>query len=164
MTVKIGRTFRIASITEPRSVSARTRISSLAIPNRRARILICAADSSPDTYRTVPFVASAADACMRSELFPMPGSPPSSTHDPCTIPPPSTRSNSPMPVTIRSSASAGTSPSAIGARGARARPRPFGAATIRSSTSVFHPSHDGHRPTHFGDWKPHCWQMKADFG
>ena len=48
-TAKIGRTRRIASITEPRSVSARTRIPSLAMPNRRARILICAADSSPDT-------------------------------------------------------------------------------------------------------------------
>jgi len=62
-------------MTEPRSVSARTRMPSLAMPNRRARILICAADSSPETYKTVPFAANAADACISRELFPMPGSP-----------------------------------------------------------------------------------------
>ena len=42
-----------------------------------------------------------AAACSSSVDLPMPGSPPSSTSDPGTTPPPSTRSNSPMPVERR---------------------------------------------------------------
>src|SRR5437868_800678 len=37
---------------------------------------------------------------------------------------------------------------------ARASP----AAPTRSSTNVLHCWHDGHRPIHFGDVAPHCWQ------
>jgi hypothetical protein len=29
---------------------------------------------------------------------------------------------------------------------------------ITVSTSVFHASHDGHCPDHFGELAPHCWQ------
>src|SRR3989442_12884185 len=66
---------------------------------------------------------------------------------------------------MRVSASAGTSFSAIGARGARVTaPRPLGGATTRSSTSVFQPSHEGQRPTHFGDCAPQFWQTKAVLG
>jgi len=31
-----------------------------------------------------------------------------------------------------------------------------GAATV--STRLFHASHDGHCPAHFGEAPPHCWQ------
>ena len=53
--------------------------------------------------------------------LPMPGAPPSSTSDPGTKPPPSTRSSSPMPVPSRSTAGASTSASGTG-RSAFARP------------------------------------------
>jgi hypothetical protein len=43
-----------------------------------------------------------AAACSSSVDFPIPGSPPSSISEPGTTPPPSTRSNSPMPVDRRS--------------------------------------------------------------
>ena len=56
-----------------------------------------------------------------------------------------------MPVEMRSSASEDTASSAMGSRGARAGPRPFGAATTRSSTSVFQPWQFGQRPIHFGN-------------
>src|SRR5256885_16263867 len=69
-----------------------------------------------------------------------------------------------MPVGMRVSASAGTSFSAIGARGARRTPPPFGGATTRSSASVFQPSHAGQRPTHFGDCAPQFWQTNAVLG
>ena len=45
---------------------------------------------------------SCAAACSSSVDLPMPGSPPSSTSEPGTMPPPSTRSNSPMPLGMRS--------------------------------------------------------------
>src|SRR5687768_9913135 len=97
---------------------------------------------------------------MRSELLPIPGSPPSRTSEPRTMPPPRTRSNSPIPVGIRCSASAGTSFRATAARGARETPPALGGATTRSSTSVFQLEQDGHRPIHLGAWKPQLWQTK----
>ena len=45
--------------------------------------------------------AMLAAACNSSVDLPMPGSPPSSTIEPGTMPPPSTRSSSPMPVDSR---------------------------------------------------------------
>jgi hypothetical protein len=47
------------------------------------------------------------------------------------------------------------------ATGARLLARPAvdaGARVATVSTSVFHASHDGHCPDHFGDSVPHCWQ------
>ena len=106
--------------------------------------------------------------------LPIPGEPPSSTSEPGTRPPPSTRSSSPIPVDIRFTGAAPTSPSGIGtglgetrrrrtpAPPARAR-RPARAPCARvdarrSSTSVFHSPHSGHWPCHWADWKPHCEQ------
>ncbi len=70
-----------------------------------------AGDSSPHTYKTLDSrSARAAAACSSRVDLPMPGSPPMSTSDPWTSPPPSTRSNSETPVASRSSAAASTSP------------------------------------------------------
>src|SRR5690606_22698149 len=94
----------------------------------------------------------------------MPGSPPSSTSDPGTMPPPSTRSNSLMPVVSRSASTTSTSaysvarwPPGAGAalRALTAAPAPTG-----SSTSEFHAPQSGQRPSHFGDWKPQDWHEK----
>src|SRR5262249_43790611 len=56
--------------------------------------------SSPERYATgAPVPDSLAAASSRSVDLPMPGSPPTSTAEPGTRPPPSTRSSSAMPVT-----------------------------------------------------------------
>src|SRR5450759_2860165 len=70
--------------------------------------------------------------------LPMPGEPPSSTSEPGTRPPPSTRSSSPMPVDIRSTGAAPTSLSLRGApAGAPRRLREVGAAPVeRMSTGI----------------------------
>src|ERR1019366_3150394 len=103
--------------------------------------------------------------------LPIPGDPPSSTSEPGTNPPPSTRSSSPIPVDIRFTAEAPTSCSGIGpilgAPGRPAPPRGLPAADPRaraparggvfkdSATSVFQASQPGHCPCHLADWKPH---------
>src|SRR5207245_2527910 len=57
--------------------------------NRSARSRIWSGDSSPDTYSAgTPACSSRAAHCSRSVDFPIPGSPPTSTTDPGTIPPP----------------------------------------------------------------------------
>jgi hypothetical protein len=53
--------------------------------------------------------ATCAAACSSSVDLPMPGSPPRSTSDPRTIPPPSTRSSSPLPLEMRVAAVVSTS-------------------------------------------------------
>src|SRR5215475_3693642 len=93
----------------------------------------------------------------------MPGSPPSSTSDPGTTPPPRTRSSSPMPVCRRSSASPSTSTSFTG----RAEPPEAphagrrSSAGAASSTSVFQPLQSGQRPSHLAAWNPQDWQVKC---
>lgn len=83
---------------------------SLVTPSRRARILICRTDSSPEIYSTrAPFCAKCSEACSSSVDLPMPGSPPTSISEPSTTPPPSTRSSSPMPVVARALVSSGIS-------------------------------------------------------
>ena len=73
----------------------------------------------------------------------MPGSPPSSTSDPGTMPPPSTRSNSSMPVDSRSACADSTSLYSLRACSARRAARsgwpwpPAPASAARSSTSEF---------------------------
>ena len=85
--------------------------------------------------------------------LPMPGDPPSSTSEPGTSPPPSTRSSSPMPVSSRACFSAATSASRVGrpaaARGAAARPFATGLPRV-SSVSVFHSLQPGHCPIQRG--------------
>jgi hypothetical protein len=92
---------------------------------------------------------SAPHACSASVDFPMPGSPPRSTIDPCTRPPPRTRSSSPTPVERRIALDAVTVARDCGApeRGAAA---PGRAPARTSSTSVPHPSHPGHCPSQRG--------------
>src|SRR3954470_9020169 len=98
----------------------------------------------------------------------MPGAPPISTSDPGTSPPPSTRSNSPMPVLNRSTLGDSTWPSGIGFR-ARPAGRPLAArdaAARFSSAIVFHSPQPGQRPCHLGLSCPHELQAKtvADLG
>ena len=143
-------------------------------PNPAARSLTCSADSSPLTYSVLcPPRKRFASAMLVSVDFPIPGDPPSSTSDPGTRPPPSTRSSSPIPVDIRCS---GPAPTSLKGRGTAAaarrappgrepppagRPRPAGAPAplaTGSSTSEFHAPHSGQRPCHCADWWPHCEQ------
>ena len=68
-------------------------------PNLWALIFIWDCDSSPDMYNTfLSEQATFLDTCIRSVDFPIPGSPPTKTKEPLTIPPPNTLSNSSIPV------------------------------------------------------------------
>ncbi len=97
--------------------------------------------------------------------MPTPGSPESRTTAPATIPPPSTRSNSAMPVGRCSAVPAEISVMgraarvAVGARGAGIRPPPASA-----STTVFHCWHSPQRPTHFALVQPHSAHRKVAVG
>src|SRR5262249_27306183 len=101
----------------------------------------------------------------------MPGSPPSSTSEPGTTPPPSTRSNSPMPDERRTAFAVSTSAYSFAAvdvlncvyRLFAAVPGATSGAA-RSSTNEFHAPHSTHFPIHFGDWAPHSWQTKTTLG
>ncbi len=106
----------------------------------------------------MPAAPIAPSACSSSELLPTPGSPPTSTSDPGTSPPPSTRSSSPSPVGMRAARSVGTSDSGRTSALITACLRP-GAARTTSSTSVFHSPHSVHRPIHFGLWWPQDEQV-----
>src|SRR3954452_9837729 len=76
----------------------------------------------------------------------MPGSPPSSVTEPGTTPPPSTRSSSDTPVERVDQAS--TSTSVIGTAGDSGAPTAGADASRRSSSRVFQPPQEGHRPAH----------------
>src|SRR5271154_4541967 len=94
--------------------------------------------------------------------LPMPGSPPISSAEPGTNPPPVTRSNSAMPVTRRGggassdlrSSSANLRPLVL-----RAAPLPMGAA-LPSSVMVFQPPQASHLPDHLDETAPQDWQTK----
>ena len=100
MTQTSGRSARSVARTVSRSVSASTGTSSappVAGVSRSARRRICAADSSPETYSVRrPAAARLPSAMFVSVDLPIPGEPPSSTSEPGTRPPPSTRSSSPI--------------------------------------------------------------------
>src|SRR5262249_23465767 len=132
-------------------------------PSRSARRRTCSGDSSPATYRTTrPCRASALHACSVSVDLPIPGSPPTRVTEPCTIPPPSTRSSSPIPVDCRMQRCAGPAVRGEGGLAAllfaaeRAR-----ASATSSSTREPHVEHEGHCPSQRGEACPHCWQVKA---
>ena len=83
--------------------------------------------------------------------LPIPGDPPSSTSDPGTIPPPSTRSSSPIPVDSRGTGAVSTSASGRGRAAAARRPEAEATAVgAASSTIVFHSLHPGHCPCQRG--------------
>ena len=95
--------------------------------------------------------------------MPIPGSPPTSTREPATMPSPSTRSNSPNPVVILSCSSILISDSSAGFAGSALSPdwlirllRPLVPALPEdgargSSTMVFQDLQPGHCPIHFDD-------------
>ena len=94
----------------------------------------------------------------------MPGAPLTSTREPRTAPPPSTRSSSPSPVVKRSSSLLWISSSRLGA-GARMllRTAAFGenAAGGVYSCKVFHIPQAGQRPCHLGVSFPQLEQRKT---
>src|SRR3954463_1886435 len=99
---------------------------------------------------------------MSSVDLPMPGSPPTSSTEPRTKPPPVTRSSSVIPDERRGSSGV------LGARGPSARVRPLGFERIdtgtlpvaSSSASVFHSPQDSHLPCQRLYAAPQFWQTK----
>src|SRR6476659_749366 len=102
----------------------------------------------------------------------MPGSPPTSTTEPGTSPPPSTRSNSPMLVVSRDSSETVTSLSAVIAGGSILPAQPLrrlcatpafsgSAASIAISLSVFQRPQSVHCPCHLLCSEPHSAQTYA---
>ncbi len=135
---------------------------------RTARPATCASDSSPVTYSAGKLADIFASACNSRVDLPMPGSPPTSTTAPSTSPPPSTRSNSPMPVLTRASSLWRTSLSAVifGASALPAQPlrRVAGGPAAASSAiwvSVFQALHSPHCPCHLLNSAPHSLQTYA---
>src|SRR5947207_7312100 len=137
---------------------------------RSARSRTWSGDSSPDTYNVrMPACSRRAAHCSSSVDFPMPGSPPTSTTDPGTMPPPSTKSNSRRPVCHRSTP--GPPPRADRRTGGRAdassdrltaRPPDRHSVPTASSTRVFHAPHASHRPAHFGCSAPQSVQRNTE--
>ena len=75
------------------------------------------------------------------------------TSDPATRPPPNTRSNSEMPVRVRSSTAAVISVKGVGPQ--QESPERDGSLRVTaSSTRVFQPAQSGHFPSHLADWYP----------
>src|SRR6266566_7995365 len=109
---------------------------------------------------------SRAAHCSSSVDFPMPGSPPTSTTDPGTMPPPKTKSNSRRPVCHRRTPA--PSPRADRRTGGRADGELAGRCArppvlpTGSSTSEFHAPHASHRPPHLGWSAPHSVHRKTD--
>ena len=147
--------------TSPRAVSASTSRSSPATRSRWARSFSCRTDSSPETYSTLPAAVRLPQSWSIRVDFPMPGAPPTSTREPFTAPPPSTRSSSPMPVEKRISSASSISGRATG-RGPgpiRTSGRPaFPLGALSPSTMVFQAPQAGHFPAHLGVSLPHWVQ------
>ncbi len=147
----------IADETAKRSVSHNMYRLLSKLPSLSALIFICLGDSSPDTYSILcPSADNFLHICRRRVDLPMPGSPPTSTSEPATMPPPRTLSSSPMPVAVLSSSPALTSLSLAGTLRAIPGRAPFtlsgryfaaGGASVNES----HSWHTGHWPSHFGD-------------
>ena len=123
--------------------------------SRSARMATCSPDSSPEIYSTLAPCASRSAICKNSVDLPMPGSPPASTTLPATMPPPSTRSSSPMPVFLLGAFVPAISRSCTDLPGAAPdAPEPMalrcaGAASAgRCSSSVFQLPQFGHLPIH----------------
>src|SRR5260221_8314234 len=90
----------------------------------------------------------------------MPGSPPTSTTEPRTSPPPSTRSKLVRLVEMRGARSPSISLIGTGATAAFSDARP---PAVRGSSSAyeFQALHSGHRPSHLFAWLPHSRQEKT---
>src|SRR5450830_1549316 len=123
----------------------------------------CCCDSSPVTYSAGMRVARLHRVCRRMVDLPMPGSPPISTTEPSTRPPPSTRSSSPDAVEKRGISSTLTSARVLICACCPAQPvRPLGGAAPPLSTivsvRVFQAPHSPHWPAHLGKVAPHSVQ------
>src|SRR2546426_6039428 len=144
-------------------VSPSPRTAPASTVNRSARSRIWSGDSSPDTYSAgTPACSSRAAHCSRSVDLPIPGSPPTSTTEPGTMPPPRTKSNSPRPVRQRSLPTVGRLESWTGTAVSF---QPSNRSTFfptGSSTSEFHAPQLSQRPPHFGWSAPHSVQRKTD--
>src|SRR6267378_4092107 len=134
--------------------------------SRSARRRSWSGDSSPETYSVeTPWRSSLAAHCISSVDLPIPGSPPTSTTEPGTMPPPSTKSNSARPVFQRASADCFRSVRRIGGwpvgtpLTAEALNRPSA-----SSTRLFHAPQLSQRPPHLGWSAPHSVQRKTERG
>src|SRR5256884_6740415 len=114
----------------------------------------------------MPACSRRAAHCSSSVDFPMPGSPPTSTTDPGTMPPPSTKSNSRRPVCQRVNVPPPTADRRTGGLpdGAAcflsARPP---ARPTASSTSVFHVPQESQRPAHFRCSAPQSAQRNTEY-
>src|SRR5438045_3990325 len=112
----------------------------------------------------MPWFSSRAAACMSSVDLPIPGSPPTRTTDPGTMPPPRTKSNSARPVFQRSRADGFRSVRRIGGwpvetpLTAEPPDRP-----TASSTSAFHAPQASHLPPHLGWSAPHSVQRNTEW-
>src|SRR5690606_23363151 len=104
--------------------------------------------------------------CSRMVDLPMPGSPPISTTEPLTRPPPSTRSSSEEPLGWRGISSVETSarvrtwaisPAQLALRPPPPLP-PTGEVSITVSTRVFQALHSLHCPAHLVKVAPHSVQ------
>src|SRR5215210_2636452 len=159
-TTALGRSSRMVPSITSTSVSESTLKPRPSTPSLRALRATCLGDSSPETMRQPS--PRCPMTCKSSVLLPTPGSPPTRTMEPGTIPPPSTRFSSPTPVSILPPPSTtGTSLRAIVFPGAlafclvalSAKPTTF-LASRTSSTKVLHSPQSGQRPSHFGAWCP----------
>ena len=96
--------------------------------------------------------------------LPIPGSPPISTTDPATRPPPSTRSSSDEPLGCRGISSVVTSASVLTDACCpvqlllREGLPPVGVVSTTVSTMLFHAWHSGHWPAHLEKVAPHSVQ------
>ena len=118
----------------------------------------CCWDSSPVTYSAGMLWARRHRVCSNMVDLPMPGSPPISTTEPLTRPPPSTRSSSEEPLGWRGVSSVETSarvltwaisPAQLLLRELLPLPLPpTGVVSITVSTRVFQAWHSPHCPDH----------------
>ena len=151
------------SSTSPSRVSDNTNRFSLSTCSRSARSFSCRVDSSPDTYSTLANCPSCWQICSIRVDLPMPGAPPTSTSEPFTAPPPSTRSSSPIPVEKRISSSVCISvmrDTFTGVLGRDIFPLLAGRSAA-CSTMEFHAPHTVQRPDHLGLSLPHSVQKNT---
>ena len=154
----------------PTPVSAMTRIAVAGGPVAEAEALARRRTWPPTPRRWRrgpvphrPGAAMPAAACSSRVDLPMPGSPPSSTSEPATRPPPRTRSSSPIPT--GGGAPARRRPPS-GTAGAARRPGPApradgpGSSRTTVSTSVFQSPQVRHWPSQRRTDAPQDWQTK----